>query len=48
MLDRTGKGKNWFQFSLKGKGILAERKISAENFSFLCSLMQGIQMVSKQ
>ena len=39
LLDRNRKGKNWFRFPLKGKGILAERKISAENFSFLCSLV---------
>ena len=38
LLDRNWNGKNWFQFLLKGEGILAERKISAENFGFSCSL----------
>ena len=41
-LDRNQKGKNWFRFPLKGKGILAERKILAENFGFLCSLGGGV------
>ena len=38
LLDRNQKGKNWFRFPLKGKGISAKRKVSAKNFDFLCSL----------
>ena len=38
LLHRNRKHRNWFRFPFKGKGISAERKISAENFGFLCSL----------
>ena len=37
LLHRNRKHRNWFRFPFKGKGISAERKISAENFGFLCS-----------
>ena len=40
LLDRNRKHRNWFRFPFKGKGISAERKISAENFGFLCSLLK--------
>ena len=39
LLHRNRKHRNWFRFPFKGKGISAERKILAENFGFLCSLM---------
>ena len=39
LLNRNRKHRNWFRFPFKGKGISAERKILAENFGFLCSLI---------